>query len=110
MNFRIFRDSFIWKNRSTVGQPLRLPTTVAAGDAPALQSIHDFSQKLRAAVNETGVKLNQLCARLKFFARRFAVENSSRSNHWNCGSSSNFTQQCSRLASKWRSAQPACLI
>src|SRR6516225_4580180 len=75
-----------------------------------LQGVADLAQKLRAAVNETGVKLNQLCARLKFFARRFAVENSAGSNHWNCGSSSNFTHQCSRLASKWRSTQPARLI
>src|SRR5258707_1020033 len=32
---------------------------VTAGDAPALQVIHDFAQKLRAAVNQPGVKLNQ---------------------------------------------------
>src|SRR6185369_6326987 len=98
------------KNRSTVGQPLRLPTAVAAGDALALQAVHNFPQKLRAAVNQPGVKLNQLCARLKFLTRRFRVENSTGSDHRNCRSSSNFTHQCGRFVSEWRSTQAACLI
>src|SRR5262245_558724 len=81
-----------------------------AGVVLALQAIHDFAQKLGAAVDEAGVKLNQHCARVKFVLRRFRVKNSAGSDHGNHGSNSNFTHQCSRFISEWRSTQPACLI
>src|SRR5262245_50253319 len=81
-----------------------------AGVVLALQAIHDFAQKPGAAVNETGVKLNQRCARVKFFSRRFRVENSAGSDHGDCRSSSNFTHQCGRFVSEWRATQPAGLI
>ncbi len=47
-------------------------------------SCHDFTKQSRPAINESGVKLNQLCAGPEFLLRRFCVENSTRSDHRNC--------------------------
>src|SRR5262249_28955265 len=81
-----------------------------AGDAPALQFPHDFAEKPRSAIDETGVKLNELGASLKFLPRRRRVADSPRSDYWNGGSRNNFTHQCGRSFAQWRSTQAAFLI
>src|SRR5881628_2051131 len=85
-------------------------TESQAGLSASLFSFDDFAKKSRPAINESGVKLNELCAGLKFLHRRFCVENSTGSDHRNTGLPNNLAQQRCRFFTQRRSAQAALFI
>src|SRR6266513_558587 len=84
---------------------------VISRSPPLLTScFHDFAQKWRTAINESGVQLNKLRASLKFSPRRFCVANSTGRDHWNCGFCHDITEQYGGFFAQGRSAQAAFLV
>src|SRR4029077_17024884 len=62
------------------------------------------------AINEPGIKLNKLRARLKFLPRRFCVANSTGSDHRNCGLCNNIAHERGGFFTQGRPAQTAFLV
>src|SRR5437868_3594052 len=66
------------------------------------KALRDFTQQTRTAIDKSCVNLEEHRAGLHFFSRRFSIENSTATDHWNGRTCRDAAHERSRFLTKRR--------